>query len=70
MFIDQIAQFEEYLKNNKMITTWQTFRQELASKIPHKPTSQLMSLLKPSISTAQEQQKQPQKSTAQSKKKP
>lgn len=49
MFIDQIAQFEEYLKSNKMTGTLQAFRNELANRIPQKPSSQLVSMLKPSI---------------------
>ena len=67
MFIDHIAQFEEYLKNNKMGNTLQAFRQQLASRIPQKPSSQLISLLKPTI---QEPQKAALKQQQNPKKKP
>ncbi len=47
MFVDQLAQLEEFLKNNRMNQTLQTLRQELAAKIPHKPSVQLLSLIEP-----------------------
>lgn len=48
-----------------MLHTWQTFRQELASKIPHKPSAQLVTLLKPST-----QESKPAQKTVPVKKKP
>lgn len=65
MFVDQLAHLEDFLKANKMTHTLQTLRQELAARVPTKPSSQLISLLRPSM----ELQK-PQKVQGGSKKKP
>jgi hypothetical protein len=45
MFVDQLAQLEDYLKHNRMNHTLQTLRQELAEKIPSKPSAQLLALI-------------------------
>ena len=45
MFIDSLTLLEDYLKNNRMHHTLQILRQELAEKIPHKPSNQLLALI-------------------------
>jgi hypothetical protein len=43
--IEYIKILEEYFQSNDMKATLQTFRAELLSKIPNKPSQQFMSLL-------------------------
>ena len=45
MFIDQLGQLEDFLRQNRMTHTLQTLRRELGEKIPNKPSGQLLSLI-------------------------
>ena len=45
MFVDQLTLLEDYLKQNRMNQTLQILKQELAEKIPNKPSNQLLSII-------------------------
>ena len=68
MFIDQFVLLEQYLKQNRMNHTLQVLKQEIAEKIPNKPSQQLLSLIDaPKVDPIRPQ---PQKGEVNKKKKP
>ena len=60
MFVEQLALLEDYLKQHRMGNTLQILRQEMAEKIPNKPSNQLLSLIDtPKVDNIKPQQQKP-----------
>ena len=60
MFVEQLALLEDYLRHHRMGNTLQILRQEMAEKIPNKPSNQLLALIDaPKVDNIKPQQQKP-----------